>query len=207
MCWLRYYKRLDLICTEDPMRSADILGTDSSIQCRTMIEIETKISIADLKADLKKTHNSMQVVDGKHERLQKAMRKERLIYENVSKSGFRMGTDKDQVHGVEWTDTEHSALPSQFYFMVPEGLSVEALEIITKLYPHAGLMVGRPFKSGYFTTSHVSVVKRAPVLHRLLISKGVKGQISARMTSEICKLRLDAMMRKWHDSKTTPEGT
>lgn len=207
MSWCRFYKRLDLICSEDPIRSADVLATDSSIQCRTMIEIETKISIADLKADLKKTCRSRSVVSNKHERLTMALKKHELIFENFNGytnslgEKIKHGPDKCQVHGVDWDDKDHSCLPTQFYFMVPENLKDKALPIVNEMFPHCGLMVGKIFTTGFFRPQYVSVIKRAPVLHKRLISKSFKNQILARATSELCSLRLDNMRVKWSNVK------
>ncbi len=205
MCWCRYTKQLDLVCTEDPQRNADVLGTDSSIQCRSMVEIETKISIADLRNDLKKTHRSWTVVNNKHERLGMAFRKEEKKYENFNGyndnegNPIKIGPDKDEVHGVDWDDKEHSCIPSQFYFMVPVSLKDKALAFINEHYPHCGLMTGSPVKNGYYHTRHVSVVKKAPVLHKRLIAKGIKNQICSRIVSELCGHRLDKMRLKWEN--------
>lgn len=206
MCWLRYKKQLDIVCTEDPLRSADVLGTDSSIQCRTMIEIEVKVSLADLKNDIKKTSHSWRTVANKHERLAKALSGEEVRhenfngYENSQGEKIKHGPDKDMVHGVDFDDKEHSVLPSQFYFMVPESLKDEALELINKMYPHAGLMSARSLVlSRTYFSDQCYVVKKAPVLHKRLIAKGIKGKITHRMASEICRLRLDAMSKRWNN--------
>jgi hypothetical protein len=196
MSWCRFYKRLDLVCSEDPQRSADCLATDSSIQCRVMIEIETKISIADLKNDLSKTSGSGSVIHNKHERLAWALKKD-VEYQITP----GMWSDKDPVHGVEKGDKDHSCLPSQFYFMIPESIKDKALAVVQDLFPHCGLMVGRVCRSGHFHTRYVEVIKRAPVLHKRLISKGIKNQMSARITSELCGLRLDNMRSKWSNEK------
>lgn len=47
LAWLRYGKRMPLVCTEVGRWSADILGLSAS----HVIEIETKISISDLRRD------------------------------------------------------------------------------------------------------------------------------------------------------------
>lgn len=211
MCWLRYKKQLDTVCTEDPVRSADVIGTDSSMQCRVMIEIETKVSISDLRADLKKTSHSWRTIANKHERLSKALKGEELKhenfngYENSLGEKIKYGPDKDMIHGVDFDDKDHSVLPTQFYFLVPEEIKDKALEVINELYPHAGLMAARPLASSraYFGDGALYVVKKAPRLHKRLIAKGVKGQILSRMTSEICKLRLENMVKRWSNEKTT----
>jgi hypothetical protein len=186
MCWLRFTKQFDLVCTEDPRRSADVIGTDSSIQCRKMIEIETKVSISDLRADIKKGGGRFL---SKHDKLAKA-------------TTFVPGNPHfSAVHGIQTENNDHSMLPTQFYFMVPEDLVDQARDVITTLYPHAGLMTGRPFSDGRFSDD-VWVVRKAPVLHRLLIAKEIKGGISARMSSEICNLRIDKMREKWSNIVT-----
>lgn len=207
MCWLRFKKQLDTVCTEDPVRSADVIGTDSSIQCRSLIEIETKVSIADLKADNSKTTYGDSVVTNKHERLGKALKKEILKFENFNgykdSNGvpIKHGPDKDMIHGVNFDDSDHSTLPTQFYFLVPEDIQEKALEVVNELYPHAGLMVGRAsgVRKGYFNPDATFVLRKAPVLHKRLISKHIKSGILSRMTSEICKLRLDIMSKRWEN--------
>jgi hypothetical protein len=194
ICWLRYKKQLDLVCTEDPARNADAIGTDSSIQCRKMIEIEVKLSIADLRNDIKKESGySLTTINNKHERLAKAKNKERHLIKIENKYGVSFGPDRDGVHGVLWSEEDHSCLPTQFYFMVTEDIKDKTLAIVNELYPHAGVMVGKPGPHGGVT----EVIKTAPTLHRLLIAKGIKGQIAARMASEICRLRLDNMREKF----------
>lgn len=204
MAWLRFDKQLDLVCTEDPARNADILGTDSSIQCRKMIEIETKISISDLKNDANKSHNSRYVLSGKHDRLSKALSKERVLFKNAHRWYGEVGKEYDMVHGVEWVNEDHSNLPSQFYFLIPEDLKDKALEVVSEKYRHAGLMIGTELtcESRYFRRGYVQVIKKAPTLHKLLISKGIKSQIARRMTSEICSLRLDRMRKKWSNKES-----
>ncbi len=174
LSWLRFEKQFNLICTEDPFRNADSIGTDSSQQCRKMIEIETKISIADLRADMNKKI--------KHDRMGKLYRKEKI-------------TDLWQ------EDPEHTLFPSQFYFLVPDTLKEKALEVVNELYPHAGLMQAKVGESndGKYRAGTLSVVKRAPVLHKLLIGKQIKNYFANRCASEICNLRLDRMRRKWDD--------
>jgi hypothetical protein len=195
ICWLRFKKQFDLVCTEDPSRNADAIGTESSIQCRKMIEIETKISISDLRADNRKGGHS-RVCMTKHEQLAKCMEVNPL------------SEQFDIIHGTKTENRDHTVLPSQFYFMVPEELSTAALEVITALYPHTGLMVGKPCLSGHFT-DQATVIKRAPVLHKMLIAKHIKTGISSRMTSEICGLRLDRMREKWSNisKQEVPNGT
>jgi hypothetical protein len=192
MAWLRFERQLDLVCTEDPARNSDVLGTDSSMQCRKMVEIETKISIADLRKETDKVSYSRLVIEKKHERLAKALAKERVHYKNTYSS-----EDKDMVHGVAWADLDHSCLPSQFYFLVPVDIAPKAELTVKELFPHAGLMIGRPSIRGTRQVGYIEVIKTAPVIHRLLIPKGIKSQISARMASEICKLRLDIIRTKW----------
>lgn len=192
MAWLRFERQLSLVCTEDPARNSDVLGTDPSMQCRKMIEIETKISLADLCKEKDKESNSSMVIKSKHERLAKAHAKEKVQYKNTYSS-----SDKCMVHGVEWSDVDHSNLPTQFYFLVPADIAPKAELIVAELFPHAGLMIGRPSVKGTYQVGYIEVIKKAPVLHRLLISKGIKGQIAHRMASEICKLRLDKMRVKW----------
>jgi len=196
MAWLRFERQLDLVCTEDPARNSDVLGTGSSMQCRKMVEIETKISLADLRKEKDKVSNSSTVWQLKHERLSKAQAKERVKYQ----SSYKWASDKnekDMIHGVDWSDEDHSNLPTQFYFLVPADIAPKAELIVAELFPHAGLMIGRPSVRGTYQVGYIEVIKKAPVLHRLLISKGIKGQISHRMASEICKLRLDKMRDKW----------
>jgi hypothetical protein len=176
LCWLRFERQFNLICTEDPFRNADAIGTDTSQQCRKMIEIETKISIADLRAD-----NNKRV---KHERMGKLYRKEPIL-------------------DLWEKETDHTQFPSQFYFLLPRELKEKALEVIGEMYPHAGLMVVNEnlFKAGFYSRGSIVVIKRAPVLHKLLISKEIKNYFANRQASEICKLRLDDLKDKWENKK------
>lgn len=173
LCWLRFEKSFNLICTEDPFRNADAIGTDTSQQCRKMIEIETKISIADLRADQNKRV--------KHERMSK-LHKKQPIEDMWQKE-----------------DPGHTLFPSQFYFLVPAELKDKALEVVNELYPHAGLMQAFASQSsdGRYRDGTLMVVKRAPVLHKLLIGKQIKHYFANRLSSEICGLRLDVMSKKW----------
>jgi hypothetical protein len=50
LCWLRFGKQYSFVATEAGYWSADVLGTNG----KQVIEIETKISKHDLKADIKK---------------------------------------------------------------------------------------------------------------------------------------------------------
>lgn len=174
LSWLRFEKQFNLICTEDPFRNADAIGTDTSQQCRKMIEIETKISIADLRADLNKRV--------KHERMGKLFRKEKI-------------------HDLWQEDPEHTLFPSQFYFLVLDTLKDKAMDVIKELYPYAGLMHAKVSESsdGQYRAGTIVCVKRAPVLHRLLIGKQIKNYFANRQSSEICKLRLDVLRKKWDD--------
>lgn len=49
ICWLRYGKRLPIVCTEVGNWNADILGVSRAAS----IEVETKVSRADLRAEFK----------------------------------------------------------------------------------------------------------------------------------------------------------
>lgn len=171
LSWLRFEKQFNLICTEDPFRNADSIGTDTSQQCRKMVEIETKISIADLRADLNKKR--------KHENMAKLHRKEKI--------------------DVWAKDEDHTQMPSQFYFLVPDTLKEKALEVVNELYPACGLMIARVSESndGQYRKGTLVVIKRAPTLHKLLIAKEIKNYFANRCASEICKLRLDGMRKKW----------
>jgi hypothetical protein len=51
-------------------------------------------------------------------------------------------------------------------------------------------------------TDYLEVVRKAPTLHKRLISKHVKGGISARMSSELTGLRLDKFRRRWSNDPT-----
>ncbi len=48
--WLRYVRKLDIVCTEVGPYKADCWGVDDT----RIIEVETKVTFADLRADLKK---------------------------------------------------------------------------------------------------------------------------------------------------------
>jgi hypothetical protein len=55
LAWLRYLRGCEMVCTEVGRYSADVWGlTDTRL-----IEIETKISIADLKADFRKDKHKL----------------------------------------------------------------------------------------------------------------------------------------------------
>lgn len=49
LCWLRFGKKLDYICTEGGYWSADVLGVSEEFA----IEVEVKVSIADLRAEFR----------------------------------------------------------------------------------------------------------------------------------------------------------
>ncbi len=50
LAWLRYLRRCDIVCTEVGKYASDVWG----LTAVRLIEIETKISLSDLKADFKK---------------------------------------------------------------------------------------------------------------------------------------------------------
>jgi hypothetical protein len=51
MAWLRYGKKMQLVCTEAGAFNADVLGLDDT----KSIEVEVKKSVADFRADFQKT--------------------------------------------------------------------------------------------------------------------------------------------------------
>lgn len=197
--WLRFKRQLDIVCTEDPIRHADAIGTCYSNDCKKMIEIECKISISDLKNDIHKTHTSAYLMP-KHIRMSKAINKETAQVDCatlLSKYAINaMNKEKDPllkcaVHGTGWDNNTETTLPSQFYFLVPAIIQEEALSVITELYPHAGLMIPhrRP------THDYIHVIKTAPRIHGRFISQRFKNQLINRMSSEIAGLRKDMMIR------------
>jgi hypothetical protein len=80
-------------------------------------------------------------------------------------------------------------VPNYFYFYVPPELEQEAVEIVTKEAPKAGVIVYAP--GGWLLDGKKSkVVRRATKLHDKEPSPGFRQTVVKRMGSELCGLSL-----------------
>jgi hypothetical protein len=160
VAWLRFARKFDIVCTEDPYRSADALGADSAEGSKRMTEIEVKVDMGDLRADAEKRATYTDWGMKKHEALVKQEEK----------------------------DGEFTKSPSQFYFMVTKSILDKAQEYILKEHPHAGIIAADPEEANWERA--LTIVKVAPVLHKKKIDKNLKRRAQMRSTSELCGLLL-----------------
>jgi len=160
LSWLRFNLNYDTVCSEDPHRNADAIGTNTEEDCKKMTEIEVKVDMADLKADINKDTGRDGLALTKHE---------------------AMANIGDQ-------DNKRTTLqPSQFYFLVPTEMLEKAREYIHEKHPHAGILHANPVELVGFNSNPIVLDKTAKVLHKLLISKVIKRAILMRSSSELCR--------------------
>lgn len=165
--WLRFARKYDIVCTEDPIRNADALGCDSARDSRRMTEIEVKVDMSDLKADINKG----------------------VSYWNDQRMG--LSKHESMVSQAE-QDAETVNSPSQFYFMVPKEMLEKALPYITEKHPHAGIISADPQEANW--EKALLIVKKAPTLHKKKIDEEIKRRAQMRATSELCNLLLKRHM-------------
>lgn len=146
LAWLRYGKRLPVVCTEAGAWNADVLGVSKTMS----IEVETKISRADLRAEFKNK------------------RQKHFLYLN--------------------TDGNLKSVPNYMYFMVPDALRADALEIVSEGNPKAGVAIY--MDTNLLSGQNVVIAKPPQRLHDA--KPGVKLIRTAimRMSSELCGIHL-----------------
>jgi len=148
MCWLRYGKKMPIVCTEAGADEwpADVLAMNKS----TCIEVEVKISRSDIFNDFTKK-------EAKH-----------YAYKNAT----------DRASSTSW-------VPNFFYFLVPEELAKEAVEIISQKQPKAGI-IAFSYDFGFRNGQRIRLVKPATELHNLKPSAKLRAKALLRMGSELC---------------------
>lgn len=88
--------------------------------------------------------------------------------------------------------------PNRFYYLVPEVLKQDALELVAEVNDKYGVMIARADHGmNYKCHELITVVKRAKVLHPTKPSDGLKKQIIARMSSELAGWYLKAAADAW----------
>jgi hypothetical protein len=165
LSWLRFDRAYDLVCSEDPHRNADAIGVDSEDGSTRMTEIEVKVDMSDLKADIKKTTGRDGLALTKHEAM------------------VKIGEDEGKLK---------SSQPTQFYFLVPTEMLEKAKPYILENHPHAGILHANPNDLVRYKYNPIRTEKRAKVLHKLPISKVIKRAILMRGTSELCNALIEA---------------
>jgi len=115
--------------------AADLLAVNKQGR---LIEVEVKISLADMKADKRK---------GKHEYYRKVMG---MPYKNT------------QIRFGQKVTIEPQSYPThQFYFAVPFDLGNDAKTLCENMYPYAGLLV-----QGNYYYGSISVERKATILSK-----------------------------------------
>jgi hypothetical protein len=145
MAWLRFVKKMDFICSEGGPWNSDVIGCTDT----TSIEVETKISRADLLAEFRK---------------------------------------KKSKHA--YYETGAALMPNFFYFLVPEELGPDAIEIAEKKMPRAGVLIYIPSlaKDGAPIGRRFAILKSAQRLRKHKPTDKFKRQLMLRMGSELASL-------------------
>lgn len=146
LCWLRYVKRMPLVCTEaGPPWHPDVVGLSKSL----CIEIEIKKSRADMLAE------------------------------------FR---NKDK-HAV-YLAGGRSGVPNFYYFLVPQRLEKDAVEIVGEKFPKAGVAVLADAERQELDGRNIYIARKPTRLHDLPPSERFFDLAVARATSELCGMHI-----------------
>ncbi len=119
--YLRVARTMPYIATECGKYSADILALGNEL-----VEVETKISISDLRAEKKKE---------KHQ-----------FYSNPEL--LLSGLDQLRTWEQEYKKGQYFSIPDKFYFAVPENLAEKALKITEEFNSLYGLIIVSDEKLG-----------------------------------------------------------
>lgn len=156
IAWLRYIRRCHLVCTEVGPYNADCWGLSDG----RLVEVETKISIADLKADFRK---------GKHARYALDQQK----YYGVPNTFYFCVPAELQTKALELLDKLEPLC-----YVKPGPVAA-----VVKKY---GLLV---YEEASVLGRHLTVVKKAGFIHKNAPSAGTVRVAEMRMASELCGLR------------------
>jgi hypothetical protein len=166
---LNYYtfkRSAILVCTElyDGCYIADVVVLAKNNE---VIEIEIKISKADIKHELSKGQNKTNwkiLSDGSSERLPD------------------IHINKHDILNVK------SETPNKYYFCVPKELVEFTIEFANKLNPKYGVI---SFDDNRYILESLSIVKKAYSLHKNDISDKYKLRMLDRLSNDLCsKYRL-----------------
>ncbi len=121
--YYRYDRQFQLVALEaQHFHNADVVAVNG----RWIIETEVKVSIADMKADIKKP---------KHE----VLRADYLRY-HPDQSPLLQQYDWHKT----WPNISYKYQGHRFFFAVPEELAEEVEHVRSTYYPYAGLLLVRP---------------------------------------------------------------
>lgn len=147
--------------------AADLIAVDKN---RYIIEVEVKISIADMKADRRKE---------KHEYYRKCMG---LPYKNTRKRF-------NQIVVIE----PHTYPTHKFYFAVPWDIGNEAQLLCEDQYPYAGLLTNEKHHYGNVTQRRPATILNKEKSSLLNLTKLAKSQSATivRLMDEISGLKTE----------------
>lgn len=172
MYW-RYDRQCPVIALESQTCAmADVLAITRQ---RMLIETEIKVSLADLRKDIRKPKHYW-------------MRQEYLRWNPVQTDLFE---PPNWPHGWLWaaqgTD-DFPYIPHEFYFAMPGGFLEEAKAILDSTYPYAGLLLsGEPY---YNSVRVVTVIRPAYSFKRPKVPVRTIVEIVRDSSSTVCRLAL-----------------
>jgi predicted DNA-binding ribbon-helix-helix protein len=166
----RFQHQCNLVAFEAPETleaygaAADILAVDGR---RFLIETEVKVSISDLRADIKKP---------KHQYFRKILGKD---YKPTKKNYFG---------GSQLKEPEERPV-RYFYFAVPKELANETILICEQLYPYAGVLGTNGHNTGQ--TTDVTVYRKAELLPGEKLNWSLLRVMIRSQSATVCRLARD----------------
>jgi hypothetical protein len=173
LCYWRYDRQFPLVALEASYcGTADVLAVS---RARRLVETEVKISLRDLRADIKKE---------KHLWLREAY----LAKNPVQVPLFEPSEWKKARRRVALWRLPQSYPVAQFYFAVPLDLVPQSQPVIADLYPYAGLLsVGTAWEQG---AGVVEVVRKAYEFPRQKVPLSRLDRLVRDVSATVCRLAL-----------------
>lgn len=161
IAWLRYIRRCHLVCTEVGPYNSDCWGLSDD----RLTEVETKISMADFKADFRKDKHAV-------------YSRQTQNYYGVPNTFYFCVPESLGDKALEFL--EKIETPGLGYVKPgPVMDTVKKYGLLVAGNPHSGILGRR-----------LTVVKKAAFIHKNAYSDSVRRTAEMRMSSELCGLRV-----------------
>jgi hypothetical protein len=172
MCHLRIDRKYTHLATECGYYHSDVLA----VGYRDVLEIETKISISDFRADMKKAKHERYLWEAKE--LQSAMQSEKEAFPRTGRLSLC---------------NKFYYIPDKFYFAVPPELETKALAEIENYNPKYGLIVVKSGTNGMDWNSYSRCVRVVKPAKKLPHFSKIKGDESDEVREERIKIVRNAI--------------